>query len=862
MPKKKEVKEKKSKKKVSKGKDKTINENPSVPSVNFSSIEKKWREAWKKEKVFQAKMSGNKDKYYILDMFVYPSGNAHMGHVRNYSISDVVARYKRMQGYNVLFPTGFDGFGLPAENAAMEQNIKPDIWTLENIKKIEEDYKTLGFSYDWSREIITCNPEYYKWQQLFFIKMLKKELTYRKKSLVNYCPSCKTVLANEQVSAEGKCWRCNSIVEERELEQWFFKITSYANELYEEIDKLDWPEKVKIMQKNWIGKSQGVEITFKLKEKTKKEIKVFTTRPDTLYGCTFLAISPELELAKKLIKQEHKNEAKRFYDKLKGKTNIERIEKGKEGFFTGSFAINPVNDKMIPIYIAEYVLKDYGTGIIMCVPAHDQRDFEFAKKHLIPIKTVIIPKDEQIRKNENIPEAYEGEGVMINSGGFNDISNKDAIEKITETLIGEGKAKRTFNFKIRDWLVSRQRYWGCPIPVVYCDKCGIVPVPESDLPVQLPDSDKVKFGKGNPLETFENFVNVKCPKCGKSAKRETDTMDTFVDSSWYLLRYPSLKNKKQPFDKETKYWLPIDFYVGGIEHATGHLIYARFFTKVLSDLGYFKFREPVNKLLCQGMVTLEGSAMSKSKGNIILPREMIDKYSVDSLRLYVLSSSLPTSDFEWNDKGIEGVHKFLIRVYNLLTSEHKGEKNFVVQNYLLNEKEILIEEFTKLMDELKFNLAVAKLFIFFDKFSKFRKYLDKKAFKECSETVLKLLNPFTPFITEEIWSLNHKPFLCLSSWPEQTKEPSEKMAEQGKIMERVVFDVRRILNLIRKKKTPEKVYLYTTPKEKEEFVKWKEFLIGQLNLPVEIFSSIEKGRYDPLDKSGKAEPGRPAVYIE
>ncbi|MFN3966482.1 MAG: leucine--tRNA ligase, partial [Endomicrobiia bacterium] len=629
-------------------------------SYDFKSIEQKWQITWQENKIFETLLnSKEKPKFYCLVMFPYPSGHLHMGHVRNYIIGDVIAQYKRMKGFNVFHPIGWDAFGLPAENAAIKNNIHPKKWTKENIDYMRKQLKQLGISYDWSREISTCEPEYYKWNQWLFIKMFEKGLAYRKSAPVNWCPECKTVLANEQVE-NGACWRCGSNVLEKDLEQWFLKITQYAEELLDGHKLLEegWPEEVLIMQKNWIGKSVGAEVDFTVGS---EKIRIFTTRPDTLFGATFLVLSPEHIFLKKL-GLHNKPEIKEYIENSKKKTRNERIaNREKTGVFTGLYATNPVNNEKIPVWVADYVLMEYGTGAIMCVPAHDQRDWEFAKRYNLKIKEVIKSPDSNIEK-----QAYEGEGIMINSGEFNGLESEKGREEITKWLEKKGTGIKKVNYRLKDWLISRQRYWGTPIPIVYCKNCGTVPVSEDELPVVLPENVKITGTGESPLKYVPEFVNTKCPKCSSPAKRETDTMDTFVDSSWYFLRYCDPKNEDLPFDKKIiDYWVPVDQYIGGIEHACMHLMYARFFHKVLRDLGFLSSDEPFTRLLTQGMVTLGGVAMSKSRGNIVEPDEVIEKYGVDTLRLFILFAAPPEKQLEWSDQAIEGCWRFLNRIWRL-----------------------------------------------------------------------------------------------------------------------------------------------------------------------------------------------------
>jgi len=599
---------------------------------NFSEVEKKWREYWNENNFFKSYVDSKKPKYYVLEMFPYPSGEPHMGHVKNYVIGDVVARYKHSQGYNILHPMGWDAFGLPAENAAIKNKIHPSIWTKMNIKKMKDTLTNMSISYDWDREIATCDPDYYKWTQWMFLQLYKKGLAYKKKAVVNWCPSCNVVLANEQV-IDGKCWRCDSEVVKKELSQWFFKITEYAQRLLDDIECLEeWPEKVLTMQRNWIGRSEGARVEFPIKG-SDKTIPVFTTRPDTLYGATYFLLSPEHPLVEEIIKDSpYKDEVKNFKEKVSKESAIDRVSGilEKKGCFTGEYVINPLNDEEIPIWLANYVLMDYGTGAVMAVPAHDQRDFEFAKKYNLPIRIVIQPEGKKIT-SDNMEAAFDEEGIMVNSGQFNGLPSSKSLDIIVDYLIKKGSGKREVNYRLRDWLISRQRYWGAPIPMIYCADCGMVPVPESDLPVLLPEDVDFRPKGMSPLASSKEFANTICPKCGKEAKRETDTMDTFVCSSWYYLRFCSPKTDTAPFDaEELKYWMPVDQYIGGVEHAILHLLYSRFFTKALYDMGFVNFKEPFKRLFTQGMVCKDGAAMSKSKGNIVNPGKIFSKFGIDA----------------------------------------------------------------------------------------------------------------------------------------------------------------------------------------------------------------------------------------
>ena len=620
---------------------------------DFKSIEKKWQKAWDEKGQYKMDTRDtSKPKYYCLEMFPYPSGKIHMGHVRNYSIGDVVARYKKMNGYNVLHPMGWDSFGLPAENAAIKNNIHPHVWTMSNIEEMKEQLSMLGLSYDWDKEVATSTPEYYKWTQKIFLEFYKAGLAYKRKSFVNWCPSCETVLANEQV-VQGQCERCDSLVEKKELEQWYFKTTAFSEELLADLDSLDgWPEKVKLMQKNWIGKSFGANVNFQL-EGSDQEISVYTTRPDTIFGSTFMVLAPESQLARELVAgTKYEPVLDEFLAKMHTMTQIEReaADLEKEGKFIGKYVINPLTGKKMPIWIANYVLADYGTGAVMGVAAHDDRDNDFAKKYDLEIIPVIDEDDK-----------------MINSGQFDGMNKDEAFDKIIEKLEEMGKGNKKTNFRLRDWLISRQRYWGCPIPMIYCDDCGIVPVDEKDLPVLLP-TDVEFTGKGeSPLASSKTFTQCTCPKCGKPARREVDTMDTFVDSSWYYMRYADNKNEEAPFDADVvNNWLPVDQYIGGVEHAILHLLYARWFTKAFNKLGWTNHVEPFKNLLTQGMVLMDGSKMSKSKGNTVSPVELVENYGADTARLFILFAAPPERDLEWSEQGVEGCFKFLNRVYRLV----------------------------------------------------------------------------------------------------------------------------------------------------------------------------------------------------
>jgi leucyl-tRNA synthetase len=745
-----------------------------------SRVEEKWQKFWEAAKSFKATEDKAKEKYYLLEMFPYPSGRIHMGHVRNYSIGDVIARFKRMKGFNVLHPMGWDAFGMPAENAAIQNNSHPAKWTYENIDYMRGQLKRMGLSYDWDRELATCDVEYYKWEQLLFLQMYKKGLAYKKNSSVNWCPTCETVLANEQVE-DGCCWRCDSGVAQKELEQWSFRITDYAEELLENTNRLSgWPERVLTMQRNWIGRSIGCEIDFPL-EGHLAAIKVFTTRQDTLFGATFMSLAPEHPLALELTTAANLAVVTAFIEKVKNTDRIRRTAEDfeKEGVFTGSYCINPVTNLRMPVYLANFVLTDYGTGAVMAVPTHDQRDFEFARRYAIPLKVVIQPPGETLNA-ETMTEAFSAEGIMVNSGRFDGMNSNQAKEQIADYLEKEGIGRKTVNYRLRDWGISRQRYWGNPIPMIYCDLCGPVPVPEKDLPVVLPMDATFTGEGGNPLARVDSFVNVTCPQCGEAARRETDTMDTFVQSSWYFLRYCCPDFASGPLDKDkTEYWMSVDQYIGGIEHAVMHLLYARFFTKVLRDLGYCDIDEPFINLLTQGMVIKDGAKMSKSKGNVVDPNALIERYGADTARLFSLFAAPPEKDLDWSDQGVDGSFRFLNRVWKLVyeTLSITGSAAQLDVAGLTNEGRVLrrqvhktIRKVTEDIEErFHFNTAIAAIMELVNTLQAFEpKNSPQNApvVKEAIESVVMLLAPFVPHFAEELWSmLGHDKGVDQSGWP-------------------------------------------------------------------------------------------------
>ncbi len=755
---------------------------------NFREIEKKWQEKWEKDRAFKVEIDPGKEKYYCLEMFPYPSGNLHMGHVRNYSIGDVVARYKTMRGFNVLHPMGWDAFGLPAENAAIKHNIPPAKWTLDNIANMRRQLKSMGLSYDWDREVTTCLPDYYKWTQWMFLQLYKNGLAYKKKAHVNWCPSCATVLANEQV-VDGACERCDTPVEKKALEQWFFKITDYAQELLDSLEKLPgWPEKVKTMQENWIGRSEGAEIDFEV-EKTGEKITVFTTRPDTVFGVTYMVLAPEHPLVEKLIAgTEYADKVREFVHKVQQLKDFERTatETEKEGMFIGAYVLNPLNNERVPIWVANYVLLEYGTGAVMGVPAHDERDFAFARKYNLPVKIVIQPPNEELIL-EKMTDAYVGEGIMVNSGMFNGLVNTEGKQKIGQYLEEKGLGRVKINYRLRDWLISRQRYWGAPIPIVYCDKCGTAAVPEKDLPVLLPLDVEFKPTGESPLNHIPDFLHTTCPQCGGPARRETNTMDTFVCSSWYFLRYTDPLNTQEPFIRQkADYWMNVDQYIGGVEHAILHLMYARFFTKVLSDLGYVKAREPFQRLLTQGMVLKDGSKMSKSKGNVVSPEEIIAQYGADTARLFILFAAPPERDLEWSDQGVEGSYRFLNRVWRLVGSYIREREN--IKDQADSDAEALSpadKELRRLLHvtvkrvtddiELRFNFntAVSAIMELVNGLYQYREQEEqnKALLDEAFAKLILLLAPFAPHICEELWeAMGHKDGVYKQLWPGYKEE--------------------------------------------------------------------------------------------
>ena len=764
-------------------------------------IEKKWQTYWEESGVFKTEYDPSKEKYYVLEMFPYPSGNLHMGHVRNYSIGDVVARFKKMRGFNVLHPMGWDAFGMPAENAAIKNGVSPKDWTLDNIANMTRQQKELGLSYDWGREVATCKEDYYRWTQWIFQQFYKKGLAYKKEAKVNWCEHDHTVLANEQV-IDGKCWRCDNDVVKKDLKQWFFKITDYADRLLDDLDTLDqWPDRVKAMQRNWIGRSEGTQFAFYV-PKIDKSFEVYTTRVDTLFGVSYVVLAPEHPYVKELIQDaSNKVELEAFIETLRNQSDIERTstEAEKVGMFTGSYATHPITGKEVPIWIANYVLADYGTGAVMGVPAHDERDYAFAKKYNLPVNWV-IQNTAQDLDFASLDTAFTEDGILVNSGDFNGKTSEEARQALGDYFTEQGTGRKTVNFRLRDWLISRQRYWGCPIPVVYCEKCGEQLVPEDQLPVKLPEDVSFDGGAISPLATSENFLNTTCPCCGGPARREIDTMDTFIDSSWYFLRYTDARNDKEVFNKEiAKYWMNVDQYIGGIEHAILHLLYARFFVKVLHDIGLVEVDEPFKALLTQGMVLKEGSKMSKSKGNVVSPEEIIAKYGADTARLFILFAAPVDRDLDWSDQGVEGSYRFLGRVWRIIdtyqqlgTSGHHDSLS-KDETALRRELHRAIKKVTEDLDgKFNFNTAISTVMELVNAMYQFKdshESVQSDLAKELVEKLTLLLAPFVPHITEEIWhECGFEGSVHAASWP--TYEESALVVDEVEVAVQVNGKVR------------------------------------------------------------------------
>ena len=781
---------------------------PTIARYNFKEIESKWQQKWDSDKTYAVTEDPDKEKYYLLEMFPYPSGRIHMGHVRNYTIGDVVARYKRMRGFNVLHPMGWDAFGLPAENAAQKNNTHPAVWTYENMDYMRNQLRQLGFSYDWDREIATCNPKYYQWEQQLFIEMYNKGLIYEKVTSVNWCETCKTVLANEQV-IEGACWRCDELVHPRKMNGWFFKITDYAEELLSDLETLPgWPEKVKIMQRNWIGKSTGMNCDFKIADSEEK-ISIFTTRPDTIFGVTFMSVAAEHPILDILLKDnDRETEVREFIKEILAEKQRQNItdEPEKKGIFTGKYCINPFNGEKIPVYVANFVLIEYGTGAVMAVPAHDQRDFEFATKYKLPIIPVVIPEGETVESNQ-MEEASTVPGLLQNSGSFSGTPSVEAQAAIMQYAADQGFGSAHTTYRLRDWGISRQRYWGAPIPMIHCDVCGVVPVPLDQLPVVLPE-DADKSSVCAPLHQRPDFIYTTCPTCGGPAKRETDTMDTFVESSWYFARYTSPRHTEAPLDKDkAKYWLAVDQYIGGVEHAILHLLYSRFFTKVLRDLNYLTIDEPFTNLLTQGMVIKDGFKMSKSKGNVVDPHELIAEFGADTIRLFSLFAAPPERDLEWNSQGVEGASRFLNRVFRFINANAELLKScgdfpseLSATDRDLNRKHHqTIKRVTENIEHnFHFNTAISATMELFNVMSSQIKDNGKclvtpAVLRATTDSLLLLLSPMVPHFCNEMWQLlDNATGIEDNNWPtfdeEATKEDLLTIVIQvrGKVRSKLV----------------------------------------------------------------------------
>jgi len=809
-------------------------------SYRPEEIETKWQRRWEETGAFRAETLSDRPKFYVLEMFPYPSGRLHMGHVRNYSIGDVIARYKRAQGYEVLHPMGWDAFGLPAENAAIEHGHQPGVWTFENIDSMRVQLKRLGFSYDWDRELATCDPEYYRWEQLIFVRMLERGLAYRKQALLNWCDGCGTVLANEQV-IDGECYRCESAVKPREMTQWFFKITDYADELLDDLEQLPgWPDAVKIQQRDWIGKSHGAAIRFVV-EGRDEPIEVFTTRPDTLWGATFMSIAAEHPMVRELVAgKDNEQEVLAFCERVASEDAISRTaeDREKEGMFTGAYCINPVTGWRIPIYVANFVLYGYGTGIVMAVPAHDQRDFEFARKYDLPVRVVIQPPGEEL-DGDTMEAAYVEPGEMVHSGPFDGTWSADGIREVTAWLEGQGEGRATVNYRLRDWGISRQRYWGAPIPVVYCDSCGVVPVPEEDLPVRLPENVTIDGKGGSPLERCEEFLHTACPRCGGAARRETDTFDTFVESSWYHARYTSPDCDTAPFDRAAvDRWLPVDQYIGGIEHAVMHLLYARFYNKVARDLGLLGVDEPYRNLLTQGMVCKEtlkvdgvgyvypeevtdgtheptgkpavvgpSVKMSKSLRNVVDPNELIARYGADTARLFCLFASPPRKDLDWSEQGVEGCFRFISRVWRLVDRQNEAVRTLGLEGPMPREgepRELLaqvhrtIRKVTRDIEQrFHFNTAIAAVMELTNALYKFeaanvgalaQQGPQRRALNEGVTAVIRMMSPFVPHVAAEMWEqIGGEGLLMDQPWPSW----EESLLEETKVTMAVMVTGKR-----------------------------------------------------------------------
>ncbi len=803
-------------------------------NYNHQAIEEKWRKRWQETNAHQVNEASGKPKYYCLDMFPYPSGNGlHVGHWRGYTISDVWSRYKTLQGYEVLHPMGWDAFGLPAENAAIKLGIHPAVSTANNIANFKEQLQQIGAMYDWSREINTSDPDYYKWTQFFFVKMFERGLAYRKKMPINWCPSCKTGLANEEV-VDGTCERCGTEVTKKEMNQWMLKITAYADRLLNDLEKLNWPDKVKRMQAAWIGRSEGAKLLFSVVGHD-QQIEVFSTRPDTIYGATYMVLAPEHPLVEQITTDEQRAEVEAYVKEALKKSAVARqiVDKTKTGVFTGAYAVNPATNQQIPIWIADYVLMDYGTGAIMAVPAHDERDYEFAKAFGLPIVTVVAPEDGSVGDGE----LYTGPGRLVNSGPFDGLTVEEGKQAIVKALAEKGLAEATVTYRMRDWVFARQRYWGEPIPIIYCDKCGTLPVPVEQLPVRLPDVERYEpTGTGeSPLAAIESFVNTTCPKCGGPARRETDTMPQWAGSSWYFLRYPDPQNDKEPFSKEAaNKWLPVDMYIGGVEHAVLHLLYARFFTKVIHDLGLIDFDEPFQHLFNQGMVTLNGAKMSKSKGNVVNPEDIIEQFGADSLRMYELFMGPPEEDAEWNTNGLEGVYRFLGRVYRLVATH--AEHPAPTRPSLEKLRHRFVATLNERMESFRLNTAVSA---FMEYVNALADEADQGLDRATLETLAVTIAPFAPHLGEELWErLGHSESVFKTSWP--TYDERWLKDEEVEIAVQVNGRVRARLTIPADATQEVAVSAAKAHPDVAEWVTGKE-LVKEIYVPGRLVSLVVKG---------------------
>ena len=822
-----------------------------MADYDFTGIESRWQRRWSEAGTFEVTENPSRPKYYCLEMLPYPSGDIHVGHVRNYCITDVIARYKRMRGYNVLHPIGWDALGLPAENAAIKRGVHPEKWTRDNIDGMRRQLQRLGFSYPWSREIATCDPEYYRWNQWFFLRMLERGIAYRSKAAVNWCPSCLTVLANEQ-SEGGECWRCHSRVEERELDQWFLRITAYQDELLDDMAELSgWPDRVLVQQRNWIGRSPGAEVEFPVEGSA--PIRIFTTRIDTIHGATFMVLSPEHPLVERLVAgTDGEGRTREAVGRLRSQDRRARQagQVEKEGVFTGRHALNPFSGERIPIWVGNFVLMGYGTGAIMAVPGHDQRDFEFARKYGLPVRVVIQPPGDPLR-GQNLEAAYEGPGTTVASGEFDGLASDEAVRRMTAHAEAKGFGRGAVTYRLKDWLISRQRYWGTPIPVVYCEKDGVLGVPDQELPVVLPREAPFTGEGGNPLEKVPSFVETACPRCGGRARRETDTMDTFVDSSWYFYRYLSPRKSDGPFDAgAVRYWFPIDLYVGGIEHAILHLVYARFWTKVLRDLGLVTFDEPVVRLHPQGMVHKDGEVMSKSKGNTVAPDDMVARFGADSLRLYILFVAPPDMGMEWSEEGIEGQHRFIQRVWRLLDRHADaiaGEIRGPIPSDLPEAARTLrrkvhqtIQRVTQDIERIHLNTAVSALHELYNEITRLEAEVaggtGRAVLREALETLVLLMSPYTPHVCEEMWvRLGRRPTVVDRPWP--AADPALAREEEVELAVQVNGKVRGHITVAREAPEDEVKRLALEEPRVKEHLAGRE-VIRQVVVPGRLVSVV------------------------